>query len=179
MNQEQFKLIRTDLNKVFETISKTKILGREKLSSKFENYDRRIKNTIEIPKLKTIDDTISYTHQQLLYADTIRWESTNSTKFYLDLKLDIDCREDLYDATFVITSNDDKYSPSFKINPSSNTDLNEVIHSNGLIDFLEKLRDAYSNLAELKYDRDYLIDSTGAEDLNVLVRTIIEKLRGE
>lgn len=180
MNQEQFKLIRTDLNRVFETINKTKILGRDEFYSKFEEYDRRIKNIIEIPKLKTIDDTISYTCQQLLYANTIRLESTNSTEFYLDLKLEINCREDFYNAIFVVTSNYKSYSPSFKINPYSNTNLNEDILSENLIDFLEKLRNVYNNLTELKYDdRVYLVDSAKAEDINVLVKTIIEKLRGD
>ena len=176
MNQEQFKLIRTDLNKVFDIINKTKILGREQLYSKFEKYNRRIKNEIEIPKLKSQESIIDYKTKQLLYSDINRWESTNRDACFLDFYIYFDCMSDDYKATFRVYSEDERYSPSFAMNPTGNDLYSYSIMTSGILDFLEELRLVYSELVNLSFMRKELLDSSLEPDLNALIRSIISKL---
>ena len=176
MNQEQFKLIRTDLNKVFDVINKTKILGREQLYSKFEKYNRHIKNEIEIPKLKSQESIIDYKTKQLLYSDINRWESTNRDACFLDLYIYFDCVSDDYKATFRVYSEDERYSPSFAMNPTGNDLYIYSIMTSGVLDFLEELRLVYGELVNLSFMRKELLDSSLEPDLNALIRSIISKL---
>lgn len=176
MYQEQVKLIKTDLNKVFDIINKTKILGREQLTSKFEKYNRHIKNGIEIPKLKNYQDTIDYETKQLLYSDITRWESTNRDACFLDLYVYIDFISDDYKATFRVYSEDERYSPAFAMNPTGKDLYIRSITTCGILDFLEELMKVYSDLCDLEYMRTQLIDASYVDDLNAIIRSIINKL---
>jgi len=175
MDQAQFKSIKSDLNKIFAIVNHTKILGRDKLVSKFEKHDKRIKNVIEIPKLD-YEDTISSSYSQLLYSDTFKWESSDYESVNFDLGLEINVREDYYGARFFVSTKNNKYSPSFDMKPTEEILLDKYFQENDLIEFLHKFRSAYGDLVNLNLRGEVLVDDNYETDMDILIRSITDKL---
>lgn len=146
MTIEQFKKIKSDFNKIIDTINKTKINGRDKYVSKFKSYDRHLKNTIEIPKAKVFEEAVDYTGVQILDSYYFSYESMNSDISKLNIKLYADFNADEYQVAFSIQELHDAYSPAFEIKPREGVTFDESYTSNDFEDFIKKFGEIYLTL---------------------------------
>lgn len=180
MQPEQFDKIKKDLNKIITTINNSKINGRKKID---DTNDSHIKNEIDIPKCNTYNDVIEYnTNQLLLYASQNKCEPRFRREAHLDLSIMINCRDDIYNAKFKITY-ENNYM--YQVGPTEHDEkeyLNESIQSNSLVNFINKLIHIYTKIEEVKVSTQYhpIIDTTEILDiLNISYKNIEEILGGE
>lgn len=146
MTIEQFKKIKSDFNKIIDTINRTKINGRDKYVSKFKNYDRHLKNTIEIPKAKVFEEAVDYTGVQILDSYYFSYESMNTDISKLNIRLYVDFAADEYNVSFSIQELRDAYSPAFEIKPTEGVTFDESYTSNNFEDFIKKFGEIYLTL---------------------------------
>ena len=149
MKFEEFKKIKSDFNKIIDVINHTKINGRYIYITKFENKHRILKNELDIPKIKTYEEPISYYKEQVLYEYYFNYESSREEEVKLKLNLDIDFQNDEYKCKMFVNYLDKGYSPSIKIDPVNTTLLDINIDTNDFRDFIIRFDDAYDDLAHI------------------------------
>lgn len=177
MKQEDFKLIKTDFNTIIDTINKTKINGRAKYYSKFKDYDHHIKNTIEIPKVKTYTDQIEYDGIQCLESDEFHWESSSADFTKLNLGIFCNFTTDDYKIYFKIRSINDRYSPAFEIKPTDEILFDESYTSCDFIDFIKIFEKMYFSL--VSNSKNLFSNAEDTAKISDLVSSIIRKLEGQ
>ncbi len=149
MKLEEFKKIKVAFNKIIDVINHTKINGRYIYITKFENKHRILKNELDIPKIKTYEETISYHKEQVLYEYYFNYESSREEEVKLKLNLNIDFQHDEYKCKMFVNYLDKGYSPSIKIAPVNTTLLDINIDTNDFSDFIIRFDDAYYDLAHI------------------------------
>ena len=177
MKQEDFKLIKTDFNAIIDTINKTKINGRDKYYSKFKKYDHKIKNTIEIPKVKTYTDQIEYNGTQLLESDEVHWESSNTDYTKLNLGIFCNFTTDDYKIYFQIQSISKSYSPAFEIKPTDEILFDETYTSCDFTDFIKIFEKMYFSL--VSNSKNLFSSAEDTSMISDLVLSIVRKLEGQ
>lgn len=174
MKQEDFKLIKTEFNAIIDTINKTKINGRQKYYAKFKDYDHKIKNTIEIPKVKAYTDKIEYNGIQSLESDEFHWESTNIDLTKLNLGIFCNFAADEYNIYFQIQAISHNYSPAFEIKPVDKILFDESYTSCDFVDFIKIFEKMYFSL--VSNSKNLFSNAEDTSKISDLVSSIVRKL---
>lgn len=180
MEQEQFVKIKSNINSIINTINHVKLNGRKTLVSKYRPKDSHIKNEIDIPKIKQYNDIVEYTKTQLLCEYAREWgHPSELIQFILDLSIYINCRDDIYNAKFII--NKEQTLAYIPLEKREELLLDEEIQTENLIDFIDSLIKIFGKMSNIKVYGQYTreppmnIDSI-LDEFNISYRNINEIL---
>ena len=180
MEQEQFVKIKSNINRIIDTINHATLNGRKQLVSKYQPKNSHIKNEIDIPKIKQYNDTVEYTKTQLLCEYAREWgHPSELEQFILNLSIYINCRDDIYNAKFIINKEQTlAYLPPEK---QEELLLDEEIQTENLIDFIDNLIKIFGKMSDIEVYGQYTrmppmnIDNI-LEEFNIAYRNINEIL---
>lgn len=169
MNKDYFDKIKNNFNEILSIINNTTINGYNIKEEFYENdYSRKkkkdkrdvdhIKNDINIPMVKTIDDTIDYSVEQLLFNNNFKLFSFNDIHNYYELTLQNVNTYKLF-LTIKIDFKNDDYSFKLKVSyfdyhaSAMKTDRTDVLENsyetNVFNEFLDKFSKAFTECSKL------------------------------
>ena len=169
VNKDYFDQIKNNFNEILSIINNTAINGYSIKEEFYENdYSRkkkkdkrdvdRIKNDINIPMVKAIDDTIDYSVEQLLFNNNFKLFSFNGMHNFYELTLQNINTYKLF-LTIKIDFKNDDYSFMLKISyfdyfgSTMKTDRTDVLESsyetNVFNEFLDKFSKAFMECSKL------------------------------
>lgn len=179
MEQEKFTQVKSNINRIIDSINQATLYGRKTVVSKYSPRDSHIKKEINIPKIKGYNDNIDYSISQVLYDYTNEWGNPlNKEKVILDMSLCINCRDDIYNAKFKITHNEERTYMYSDIETREKILLDENTQTENLIDFIDNLIRIFDKISDVEaFSHKPLISTdTILDELNMSYRNINEIL---